>query len=497
MNRAIPIRQAGALLVPLGAALFGFLLVIALLDSTTKIVAAIIGGAVLLATAYLSGNLRLFSLYGLMFAVPFDLSKRFGPIIEKMGGESSFRIEFSDLFLAVLLLYLAQDLWSGRRQGIRIPRVLWLWVAVMAMGLMAIMTGPWRTTAAHEVVRMIKVSILFVAVCNELDTPNRIFHAVAAFTFSVYFQSAVGLTQFITRKQFGLQFLGETGSGTIKQLAADTIRSEHAFRAGAFLSHPNIFGIFLACLLPMILVGFLLRRGMPAKIYFLGGVLMGMGALIATLSRSGWVSFFLAFCVLMTLLILHHGTRRRSILAVAAASAALLVVCIIFAEPIITRVTESKESAMLSRLEYIHDATGMIRARPLLGWGLNSYAFAAPPFTKYGTHGAWLKYENWLPPVHNIYLLWWAELGIVGLILHLVMIGWILRISIRNFRVPDNLLFAINAACLAGMVAFLVDGMFSFSLRINSILRVFWVISGMIFAIHYWRLRHEASGSEA
>jgi hypothetical protein len=70
------------------------------------------------------------------------------------------------------------------------------------------------------------------------------------------------------------------------------------------------------------------------------------------------------------------------------------------------------------------------------------------------------------------------------------MLAWILRIGWRNLRVRDETLFIINVACLCGVLALMVDGMFSFTLRINSMLRVFWVLAALIYAINYWHLRN-------
>jgi O-antigen ligase len=431
-----------------------------------------------------------------MLTIPFDLSKRFGPVIEKMGGETSFRIEMSDPFVIALLLFISREIFVGLRPGIRIPKVTYLWVLVIAMGVWAIISGPWRTTASQEVVRMCKLTVLFIVVANELNSPKRVLQCVAALTVAVMIQAVVGLIQFTWHKHLGLELMGETSAGTLDQLAAESVMSEKAFRAGAFLSHPNLFGIFLAALIPLSIGVFLLRTGKVYKTLFLAGTMLGGGALVTTLSRSGWLSFGVAFTGLIGLMVLHEKLRRQSLVTAAGAALALAVVCVVFAGPISRRLFESKESAMLSRSEYIHDAMGLIWAKPLFGWGINSYVYAAPPFTRYGARGAHLKYKQWLPPVHNIYLLWWAELGIVGLAIQLAMLGGILFVGIRNMRVQDERMYAVNAACLAGMLALMTDGFFSFSLRFNSILRVFWVIAGIIMAIHYWRLKHEVATDE-
>ena len=92
---------------------------------------------------------------------------------------------------------------------------------------------------------------------------------------------------------------GETSELTIQQLAFTSVRSEKVFRIGAFLQHPNLFGIFLATLLPITIGVFLLKLGRAYRFLFLLGIVLGMPALIATLSRSGWVSFALAVVYLI------------------------------------------------------------------------------------------------------------------------------------------------------------------------------------------------------
>src|SRR5277367_4698102 len=112
MNVANTIRQdfryslSSMVLAALGASLGAGLLIYLANEASVKAIAAIIGVGVCVALAFLSGNLRLFCIWALMFTIPFDLSKRFGPIFYKLGGESSFRIEVSDLFLVGLLVFL-------------------------------------------------------------------------------------------------------------------------------------------------------------------------------------------------------------------------------------------------------------------------------------------------------------------------------------------------------------------------------------------------------
>jgi putative inorganic carbon (HCO3(-)) transporter len=473
------------LTVALASAATGLLLY--LLQGSKKPVAAILGIALLGLILYFSGNPRLAALWGLGVTIPFDLSKRFGQYIEKMGGETAFRAELSDVFLVILIFYLVRDLWTQRRPGVLVPKITLVWIVIFGLGILSLVAGPFRLTVAHELVRMFKVLILFLVLNNELTSPARMLHCAGGMILGVVVQSSVGVLQFIRKKHLGLDLLGETGAGTLKQLADESIRTERVFRVGAFMNHPNIFGCFLAITIPLAIAIFLGRTNLKYKIFGLVGAGLGTVALIMTMSRSGWLSCAASVTFLVLTLLLHEKSRRRTLVAIVPAALILIVVCASFSDRIVTRLLESKEGAMLSRYEYIDTATRMIERKPIMGWGLNTYVWNAYSFTTAGARAARDTYKQWLPPVHNIYYLWTAELGFVGLAAHLLLFGGIIGVSIANFKVRDELLFDLNAACLAGLVAIMIDGWFSFTWRINSIMRVFWVIAAMIMAIQHWR----------
>ena len=457
-----------------------------------KVIVAALVGLLGVAAAWLSGNPRVYFLWAFMFTIPFDLSKSLGPNVQKMGGETSFRIELSDPFLLVLALYLAWDIWSGRRQGVRIPRMTYLWIAIIVMGMVQVLFGRYQYSPLHEVVRMIKVTLLFLVIANELETPRRFLQCVSGLALAVILHASVGLVQLYKGSTLGLEFLGEINPIIMSLLNETSVQNQKVFRISGLLLHPNLFGIFLAVVLPLAMGLFLHKRGIGYKLFFLTSILFGVTALIGTLSRSSWLSFTTAFGVLMALMILHQRLRRRSLLTAVSVGLAVIILGVAFSGPIIQRIFQSSESAMLDREVFEADAKRMIAASPWLGWGLNTYTIEVPPFTEYRPRKAKQLYGGFTPVVHHIYLLWWAEMGIVGLALHLALLAGIIGLGIGNLRVRDDMLYIINAACLGSILAFMVDGFFSFSLRVNPILRVFWVLVGMMSAIRYWRLRQSA-----
>jgi O-antigen ligase len=331
---------------------------------------------------------------------------------------------------------------------------------------------------------MVKMLVLFIALCQELNTPRRLVHWCSALTSGLFVNAVVGLIQARYRLTLGLADLGEPSANVTKTLAATSLKGIEVWRPGAFLVHPNIFGIFLAVLIPLTIAGFLLRSGRVMRIWFMISSLLGMAALIATESRSAWISFCAALTLFLGLTLCHRKLRQRSTAATLAVIVLVIGVIAVEHTVILRRIMDSQAEALEFRGIFNDDARKMIADKPLWGFGLNSYVLNVPLYSKY-------QYGSWPPPVHNIYYMWWAETGLIGLLVQLSMWGLLIWKSIGNLRVRDETMFAINAACLAGMLAFILDGFVSFSLRITPTLKVFWALSAMIMAIHYWRYRWE------
>ena len=165
----------------------------------------------------------------------------------------------------------------------------------------------------------------------------------------------------------------------------------------------------------------------------------------------------------------------------------MLIVLIPFSDRILTRLFSSKSDASVGRDVFLQDFYRLINDHWLFGTGLNTYSYEIIPYLSFSVS----IYDNWVPPVHNIYYLWWAETGIFGLALHLGLWFTILWVGVKNLRVQDKILFAFNASCLAAMLALLFDGFLSFSLRVNQPQRIFFLLAAIIFSIHYWRLRND------
>ncbi len=483
-NRTQDILQQSLLVALVLGGAFGLLL---LSTATSLRNFAIIAAVALVAvTGLLSGNPKLFCLWGLMLTVPLSLSKRFGPMfLGKAGGEDSFRLEVSDLFWLPLLAFILWDMVKARRKGIHVPKPAIPYMMLIGIGVIWVIVGPWRTTAAQECVRMTKLTILYVVVANFVDSPRRAWHCGAGLAAGAILEGVIALIEYGKHGLIGLQVLGETSESTIQVLAATSVHGVNVFRPSALLQHANDMGMYFAVLLPICIALLLVSRSAKAKAFFIAAIALACPGVVISLSRSAWVAATLSVTLVLIFMPLHPKLRWRSAKVIGMVGLVGLVVGVGLSGPILRRALDSKDNSTLAREMYKEDARRMIDAAPWFGHGLNSYVFELPKYTNIPASA----YAGHPPAVHEIFYLWWAETGIFGMLLWCAVWGSIIWMGFTNLSVKDEVLYAVNAAALSAEICFIPDAFLSWTLRVNTMLRMFWVMAGLIAAVRYMRFR--------
>lgn len=200
----------------------------------------------------------------------------------------------------------------------------------------------------------------------------------------------------------------------------------HKSRVTGLIGQPNDLGAFLAIYTPLVLaVGLFLAKGLLRYAHF-GLVYLGGWALIFTQSRAS----FIGFAVSILGLLFFSGRKGLSVLGV------MLVLLIwmvpeILPEKVTTRfeltfleeaqgneaLEEQLETSAASRIRIWKESLDLIADHPL-GVGFAQFKHF---IGYYGTHGG--------RDSHNFYILTWAELGIVGLLIFLALLWRILADS--------------------------------------------------------------------
>jgi O-antigen ligase len=242
-------------------------------------------------------------------------------------------------------------------------------------------------------------------------------------------QLIAGFTGFALQSTSFLEPLNLEWPGTLEPAmhGASVVQLENGLRilrAYGTLPHPNILGgLVLVTLLgptSFFLTG--RRRNYPALILLSLGIVL----VILTFSRSAWLGL-IVFFVLLVLKAKHFDRSKVFLLA---STAALTTILVLFPlhDLFFTRISsastvETETMSMAGRSWITQQALSVIREHPLTGLGIGSFVINLANTAAKGAP---------IEPVHNIFLLAFAELGVVGLILFVVLFASVARSIIRS-----------------------------------------------------------------
>jgi putative inorganic carbon (hco3(-)) transporter len=241
------------------------------------------------------------------------------------------------------------------------------------------------------------------------------------------------------------------------------------FRAAGLAGSATFAGGYLATLLPLVFVQIFITRRKIIKLFIFLLSMMGMLALILTLTRGAWFAFAIAAVCLAFLLYRHQIIKIRYIFA---GLFALVILVIIFQGIIFKRTSEGAVN-LINRGHLIQTAFNMIKQYPLTGIGLNTYSLEMEKYTSIYVPNSWIYL------VHNKYLLIWAETGIFGLISFL----WLLWVSFaklpRLIRSKDPFISILGMGLVGSFIAISIHMNFE-SYSGGNIVLQFWLIIAMI-----------------
>jgi O-antigen ligase len=304
-------------------------------------------------------------------------------------------------------------------------------------------------------------------------------------------QSALAIEQFLTQSVFGNKWLGMAGQ-TARDLGVSVVEAgdERWLRAYGSLPHPNILGGFLAIVLlvNIILYFELWRRhsGMSLsedRIYAAGLLLIliffviNFLGLLLTFSRSAWLGFFVGLIVLL----LHCSIASRSkenVFNILKFIFIIVAICGLFVwglrAPILGRVSidgRLENKSITERAGYNQEAWQIIKKYWLFGTGIKNYGLAV--YNEIDNGKSAYAYQ----PVHNVFLLVWAEVGIFGLI---CFFAFLLFCFLTLWQRKT---FEIMPVLIAMIVMMFFDH-WIWSLAFGGYL--FWLVIGIIYRNEYF-----------
>lgn len=241
-------------------------------------------------------------------------------------------------------------------------------------------------------------------------------------------------------------------------------------RAFSTLGNPNNFAEFLILFMPFGFAYAITRSDKKQKLLCIACIIISVGAVILTYSRSGWIALALAVVVYVML----YNKKYLPYLVIAA-----LVLIPFLPQSVINRILTIGNTADTSSSYRLHIWTGcfaMLSDYWLTGVGLGSGGFQAifPPYSIMSTSAA--------PHSHMQFLEMFLELGILGFIAYVCFMFVILRRSFAASKTADKFLKHSAIASAAAMTGIILIGFFEYCWFYPRVLFAFFICAGVCMA---------------
>jgi O-antigen ligase len=356
-----------------------------------------------------------------------------------------------DLILVTIGLYVAGRLqtrdWRPARTSLEIPTAL-----LLIAGLIGIAISPDHVGAVgiYRAYFIEPVALFYVAI-DLLGTPRELRVVLIGF--------AIGATIFA---------LMNLGSWAFALARHEPIHSGDA--PEALYTSPNAVAMFLEPPLA-IAAGFALyaedRRNRRVAIVCL---LFLLAALVFTLSRAG----LLTLSVLALVAVITMPNRRvKAVLLGGALVGGFAVAQIPIVHERLARQLDPNYNfnTFEGRLQIWSDTLHMLRDHPLLGAGLRAYTQVMAPYVT----------GNRIPELypHNVFLAMWSELGLLGLVAFVVLLGMLLWRGWQGFYTAHGFTRPLLWGTSAAFTAIAVHGLFDTPYYKNDLSVEFWIVAAL------------------
>ncbi len=231
-----------------------------------------------------------------------------------------------------------------------------------------------------------------------------------AFIASMFIHSILGIYQFFSQSVWANKYLGIaeqiSSQGGVSVLEGSFGRLLRAY--GGF-SHPNIFGGFLVIAILFLIGIFLIQKKKLILFYFTLSILFS--ALILTFSRSAFLALFLSLFILFIYSIFKKRNFKKFVSVLIILLLISSISFVLFNDFFRTRIQQQERLEIKSNIERVvlkNQALSLLDKNWFLGYGINNYILVVHKNID-NTLNTW-DYQ----PVHNVYLLIFVELGILG-----------------------------------------------------------------------------------
>jgi len=367
-------------------------------------------------------------------------------------GSRSFYFGFSlKLIFAVTVFLLIIS--KSKKLAKQVPVQFWFVSALFALSVISTLRAQDFNLAFLGFVRIASSVIIYISgTILFRDKKIRKYFRELTLAF-LLFLGFIGTRQFITQQPIGL-FLED--SLALRPFGYITPEGDFLNRVSGLTGHPTFFGSFLSLLFPIgIASSFVyIEKKQFKNVYFVVSViasLLGLVSIFGTFSRSAWIALLVT--TLFFVWRIYKVKKREVLKFITPMILPIVAMFVLFSPLFLSRIASFRYIWTLGsgrvRLDLIDQAWLMIKAFPLFGVGLNHFTRVMnlqnlPP-----------ELKGFMFPVHNTFLLFFAELGTLAGILFIVFVFWNLYQSFRK-----SLKSWVRFGIWVGAFTFLINAQF-------------------------------------
>ncbi|MCB1029506.1 MAG: O-antigen ligase family protein, partial [Microthrixaceae bacterium] len=432
-------------------------------------------GATLAGAAYLLVRDRTtFGMFATTVSLTFVLHKSLSAqALNVSGGAISIFVTTFDMMLLGLygLWLMEGTMLADLRVGMR-RRIMWLPLVGALFLLPSLLVSQTPLLGFAELTRMGWMYLLFVYVAIRVRTRRQVEVILLGLGVFAAIELVVILLQWRTGGVLGLSFLGVPTE--LGERVTDTTTLGRPFGT---IIHPVFMGATMSAVGLLALSVALARKNDLARTFAWITVAGALGAMYVAHTRAAMVA-----AIVVGLGLVAHAWRRGDVSSTQLWRVAMVgVVCGVAALPVLIPKFEENFGTghffeeVNSRQELNVIGFQMWEDHPVVGVGLNNFEQVMGPYQEYGV----IFFNN---PVHNLYLLYLAETGLVGFVGLLVTTVALVVPGMRLARSRDPLYRAVGRGVVAVVAFFAVEELLGFSLRQDIPLAMLWLMAGLAIA---------------
>ncbi|TMC01039.1 MAG: hypothetical protein E6J41_33655 [Chloroflexi bacterium] len=229
-------------------------------------------------------------------------------------------------------------------------------------------------------------------------------------------------------------------------------------RVDATFGNPFLLATYLAMLLPLAVWEAMSPESALGRALAVNATVVMAAALVLTFSRGAWLGAAAGLAIAVVPLARRSAAVRRVALAAAAGTLAVAVATATGAGPPLLATVWSRAASLVAplqgsggaRVAIWHDTLAMVAARPLAGWGPDTFGLVYPTFRSAGSAGV-------IDKAHSDLLQVAATQGLVGVAATLLALVALLAAFWRGTRTPGAV------ALLGALAAYEVSVQFEFA----------------------------------